>query len=253
MNSLAELRERTARACRVLGALGLAQGATGHVSSRVPGSDSILIRARGHDELGVQFTQIGQIIEIGPNGTARSGTPDGLEPPLEVYIHTQIYKRRPDVSAVVHVHPLSVVLFTICNKPLLPLYGAYDPPSARLAIEGIPTYPRSILCDTPERGDELADTLAMSKCCMMRGHGITSVGHSVEEAALTAIHLNNLADVNYKAHLLGSPVPIPPDEQEFIYADRDGGSPAQPGVIPKGRSGALWRDYCALVDKQEKS
>lgn len=253
MDKFQELKERTARACRVLGVLGLAQGATGHVSSRIPGKDSILIRARGRNELGVQFTQADQIIEVGAEGVAHAGTPEGLEPPLEVYIHTQIYKRRPDVSAVVHVHPLSVVLFTICNKPLLPLYGAYDPPSARLAIEGIPTYPRSILCDTPERGDELADALAQSKCCMMRGHGITSVGRSVEEATLTAIHLNNLADVNYKAHLLGGAVPIPPDEQEFIYADRDGGRPPQPGEVPEGRPGALWRYYCSLADKAEKS
>jgi ribulose-5-phosphate 4-epimerase/fuculose-1-phosphate aldolase len=253
MNKVEDLKERTARACRVLGALGLAQGATGHVSSRIPGNENILVRARGRNELGVQFTQVEQIIEVGPDGMARPGTPDGLEPPLEVFIHTQIYKRRPDVSAVVHVHPLSVVLFTICNKPLLPLYGAYDPPSARLAIDGVPTYPRSILCDTPERGDELADSLAQSKCCLMRGHGITSVGNSVEEAALTAIHLNNLADVNYKAHLLGSPVPIPVDEQEFIYADRDGGSVPQAGDVPKGRPAALWRYYCSLVDKPERS
>ncbi len=252
MDKIQELKERTARACRVLGILGLAQGATGHVSSRIPGKESILIRARGRDELGVQFTQAEQIIEVGSDGAAIAGTVDGLEPPLEVYIHTQIYKRRPDVSSVVHVHPLSVVLFTICNKPLLPLYGAYDPPSARLAIEGIPTYPRSILCDTPERGDELADALALSKCCMMRGHGITSVGRSVEEAALTAIHLNNLADVNYKAYLLGGPTPIPVEEQESIYADRDGGSIPQPGEFPKGRPGALWRYYCSLENKLER-
>lgn len=248
MNAREQLRERTATACRVLGALGLAEGATGHVSARLPGSSNILIRARGRNELGVRFTQPEQIIEVDLDGRAHAGTPEGLEPPLEVFIHTQVYRRRADVSAVVHVHPLTVVLFSICGKPLLPLYGAYDPPSARLAIDGVPIYPRSILCDTPGRGDELADALGSSKCCMMRGHGITTVGTSVEDAALTAIHLNNLADVNYKARLLGDATPIPEDEQAFIYADRDGVGAVSPGEPPKGRPAALWRYYCSLVD-----
>ena len=47
-----------------------------------------------------------------------------------------LYKTRPDVQCVVHVHPLTVVLFTICNKPLLPLYGAYDPSGQRTVRMG---------------------------------------------------------------------------------------------------------------------
>ena len=50
----------------------------------------------------------------------------------------------PDLQCVVHVHPLSVVLFTICNKPLQPLYGAYDPSGLRLLVDGLATYPRSV-------------------------------------------------------------------------------------------------------------
>ncbi len=41
-------------------------------------------------------------------------------PPREVFLHTWMYKTVSKVSSVVHVHPPTVVLFTICNKPLLP-------------------------------------------------------------------------------------------------------------------------------------
>ena len=249
MNEIDAIRARVAEACRVLGALELAKGATGHASARLPGTGRVFVRARGPGELGVRFTTPDQVVEVGLDGKLVAPNSDGLEAPMEVFIHTSVYKARPDVNGVVHVHPLNVVLFTICGKPLMPLYGAYDPVSAQLAIDGIPTYPRSILCDTPERGEELARTLGQSNCCMMRGHGVTTAGPSVEEASITAINLNDLADVNYKAHLLGDPQPIPPDEQDFIRNIRDKAAAAPAGSPPAGRAGALWRYYVSLTGK----
>jgi ribulose-5-phosphate 4-epimerase/fuculose-1-phosphate aldolase len=241
-----DLRERVAEACRVLGRLDLTKAATGHVSARVPGSDRALVRARGPGELGVRYTTAKQILEVDFDGKAIGAVEEGLESPIEVFIHTAIYRARPEVNAVVHVHPTAVVLFTICNKPLLPLYGAYDPGSLQIALEGIPTYERSILISTPELGAELARAIGQSSTCMMRGHGITTVGASIEEAALAAIHLNDLATVNYQARLLGDPVPIPKEEQE---AFRRGPGPRGRAVAgaPGGRVAALWRYYCALT------
>ena len=46
---------------------------------------------------------------------------------------------------MIHVHPINVVLFTVTNKELLPLIGAYDPEALKLVLDGIPRYPRSIL------------------------------------------------------------------------------------------------------------
>jgi ribulose-5-phosphate 4-epimerase/fuculose-1-phosphate aldolase len=248
MSESDELRARVAQSCRVLGGLGLAKGATGHSSARLPGTNRIFIRARGPGELGVRFTTPDQVIEVDLDGKPVQKNDKGLEAPMEVFIHTSIYKARPEVNAVVHVHPLPVVLFTITRKTLLPLYGAYDPASAKLAIKGIPTYPRSILCDTPERGDELAAAMGQSDCCMMRGHGISTAGVNVEEASLTAIHLTNLAEVNYQANLLGDPHPIPQDEQDFVMAIDSKAPNSSPGALPVGRNAALWRYYCSLAE-----
>jgi L-fuculose-phosphate aldolase len=246
MSEVDDLRERVAEACRVLARLDLTKAATGHVSARVPGSDRVLVRARGPGELGVRYTTAREIIDVDLDGKPL-GTPErGLETPIEVFIHTAIYQARPEVNAVVHVHPAMVVLFTICNKPLLPLYGAYDPGSLQLALEGIPTFQRSVLVSTPALGEELAQAMGRSRTCMMRGHGITTADASIEEAALAAIHLNELATMNYQAHLLGNPVPIPQEEQEAfrrLPAPRPQGEAGRPG----GRAGALWRYYSTLT------
>ena len=237
-----DLRARVAQACRVLGSLDLTKAATGHVSARLPGTDRVFMRARGPAERGVRYTREDQVIEIDLDGNVVAGG-EGLTAPIEVFIHTAMYKARAQVNSVVHVHPPTVVLFTICDKPLLPLYGAYDPNSLKLALNGIPTYPRSILISSPALGDSLASAIGEKNVCLMRGHGITTVGGTVEQAALNAIHINELAVMNYQAHLLGNPQPISEEDQQVFRNMR----PQSAGPRTGPTEAALWRYYLALT------
>jgi L-fuculose-phosphate aldolase len=196
-------RELVAKSCRILGKMDLTKAASGHVSQRV-GDDRILIRARGRDELGVRFTTAEQVIAVDLDGNKLDG-PEGLVPPQEVFIHTCLYRARPEVKCVVHIHPPTVVLFTICDVPLRPIFGAYDPSSLKLVLDGIPTYGRSITISDEALGRDLARIMGGKRACLMRGHGITTAGATVEEATVTAIKLNELAEMHYRAHLLGNP------------------------------------------------
>lgn len=239
------LRERVALACRVLGSLELA-GTTGHVSARIPGTERVLIRARGPGELGVPFTQKEQIVEVGFDGELVRPNDQGLKSPIEVYIHTEVYRKRPDVHSVVHVHPPTVVLFTVCDKPLLPIIGAYHPAALQLLLDGIPTYERSTLVSSAQRGRDLAERMGAANVCLMRGHGITAAAGSVEEAALAAIYLNELASMNYRAYLLGKPAPIASeDQEEFRSLERPDGMGT--AGEPQGRAVAAWRYYRTLT------
>ena len=244
MSEIDDLRAQVAQACRVLGKLDLTKAATGHVSARLPGSDRILIRARGPGELGVRYTTDDQVIECGLDGKLITAGAN-LSAPLEVFIHTEIYKARPEINAVVHIHPPTVVLFTICDLPLLPIYGSYDPPSLLLALQGVPTYHRSILIETPELGEELVKAMGDAPTCMMRGHGITTAAESVYQAALYAIHLNDLAVMNYQARLLGTPRPISDADQAVFRSSME---IRTTGKGPfSGRAAALWRYYVELT------
>jgi L-fuculose-phosphate aldolase len=159
-----------------------------------------------------------------------------------VFIHTWLYRTRPDVQCVVHVHPSTVVLFTICNKPLLPIFGAYDPSGLRLLVQGLSTYPRSITVSNEKLGQEFAAAMGGKAACLMRGHGITTAGAGVEEATITAIKLNDLAEMNYRAALLGDPQPIPFEEIERMVV----------AAGTKGKSAhavSIWCYYCRLLDE----
>jgi L-fuculose-phosphate aldolase len=230
-----------ALSCRVLGKLNLTKEPSGHVSMRVPGEDKVLIKARGPEESGLRFVTARDIITVDFHGKKVAGD-DGLESPQEVFIHTWLYKTRPDVECVVHVHPLTVVLFTICNKPLMPLIGAYDPSGLRLLMEGLATYPRSITVSNEKLGEEFSRAVGDKRACLMRGHGITSVGATVEEATLTAIKLNEVAEVNYRAALLGTPEPISQEDIDTIMR-------STPGTRKSVHTVSAWRYYRKLVDE----
>ncbi len=243
MADLTKLRELVAQSCRVLGKLNLTKEPSGHVSARVPGEDKVLIKARGPEESGLRFVSTRDIITVDFNGKKLAGD-DGLDVPQEVFIHTWLYKTRPDVECVVHVHPLTVVLFTICGKPIQPLFGAYDPSGLRLLVDGLATYPRSITVSNEKLGEEFANAMGKKQACLMRGHGITSAGPSVEDATLTAIKLNDAAVINYQASLLGTPQPIPQEDIEILVGKSRGGS--KEGV----HANSNWRYYCKLLDEE---
>src|SRR6266542_1076054 len=155
MADLEAARETVARSCRILGKLNLTKESAGHVSARIEGTDRILIRRGVLARSGSGSPRRATSSTVDLAGRKIEGRED-LVPPREVFLHTWMYKTVSTVSSVVHVHPPTVVLFTICNKPLLPLFGAYGPSSLRLLLDGIATYPRSVTVSNDQLGEEFA-------------------------------------------------------------------------------------------------
>jgi ribulose-5-phosphate 4-epimerase/fuculose-1-phosphate aldolase len=241
-------RELIARACRMLGKLKLTKGGMGHISMRSADGEHLLVRAKGLEEAAVQYTTAEHIIKVDLNGEIVEGA-NGLEPPGEILLHTWLYRLRPETRSVVHVHPLNALLLTICRKPLMPLFGGYDPGLLKLVLEGIPTYQRSITIRNDKLGKEFGEAMGSKRACLMRGHGITTAGGSVEEATVTAIMVNEIAEINYRAHLLGGAEPIS-DEDIAEFHDRKANK--KPGEIPSretagARLAASWRYYTELA------
>ena len=236
-----QLKERVAQTCRVLARLDLTREPAGHVSARIPGTDHLLIKARGPQESGVRYTTPDDIVEADMEGNIL-GLPEGLASPREIYIHTWMYKKRPDVQSVIHIHPPTIVTFTVVDKPLLPIYGAYDPGSLRLLTEGVPLYDSSVLINNDKLGEDLANAIGSKEIIMMRGHGVTAVGPDPEGAGLSVIMLNELAEMNYKARLIGEPRPISNEDIETFKAQgrRTGAA--------GGFGTPAWETYRRMVD-----
>ncbi|HWP60873.1 MAG TPA: class II aldolase/adducin family protein [Candidatus Acidoferrales bacterium] len=211
--SVKDLRKQVALSCRILGARGVTKGSFGHVSVRIPGTDRILIKAKGPDEEALEFARERDIITIDLDGKVLEA-PKGLDSPNETAMHLAVYRKRPEVQSVIHTHPDWVVALTACDKPLLPIYAAYNPPGLRLLIEGIPVYQRSVTIVDDELGEDFMRAMGDKKVCLLTGHGMTTAGSSVEEATLISLNVFELARMNYLAYAIGDPKPIPQQDLE---------------------------------------
>ena len=161
-------RVALARACRVLAHRGLVEDVLGHVSLRVA-PDRVLLRCRGPHESGLRFTVPTDVRAVDLDGRIVDGGEDeGYAPPSEAPIHLETLRRRPDANAVVHAHPPAVVAAGLADLPLLPIFGSYDIPAARLAAGGIPVYPRSVLVRRAELAHEMLAVMGDSSVCVLR-------------------------------------------------------------------------------------
>jgi 3,4-dihydroxyphthalate decarboxylase len=208
-----ELRKQVALSCRILGARGVTLGSFGHVSVRIPGTDRILIKAKGPNEEALEYANEKDIITINIDGKVLEA-PKGLDSPNETAMHLAVYRKRPDVQSVIHTHPDWVVALTACDKPLVPMYAAYNPPGLRLLLEGIPVYQRSVTIVDDELGADFMRAMGEKKVCLLTGHGMTTAGNSVEESTLISLNVFELARMNYLAYAIGTPKPIPQQDME---------------------------------------
>lgn len=197
-----QLTVMLAEACRILAHAGLAEDILGHVSARGPQRDSVFVRSRSPQERGLLFTTPSDIHEIADDTEA---LPHGYHRPNEFPIHSRVLRARPDVDAVVHVHPPAVVACELAGLALRPIVGAYNIPAMRMASDGFPVYPRSVLINTDELGDAVADTLGDRPVCILRGHGIVTVGDTIEQAVVRALNIEILAKITLAGSHRGAP------------------------------------------------
>jgi len=126
---------------------------------------------------------------------------------LERYIHGEIYKKRPDVIAVVHNHSPSVIPFGVTTVPLRPLFN-----TGAFIGEGIPTYEirdfqpsGDLIIKTPQLGASLAKVLGPKPAALMRGHGSVVVGESLMMAVIRSVYLELSAKLQMQAMLIAGP------------------------------------------------
>ena len=150
-DDLDSLKSAIAQACRTLGELDITKAALGHISVRLGDSETMLIKGKGPNEVGLRFTQPRDIILVDFKADKVEG-PDDLQPPSESFIHIWQFKTRPEVKSVIHMHPEHCVLMSIGEKEIIPAIGN----ATRWALEGVPVYPRSITITTDKLGQDLA-------------------------------------------------------------------------------------------------
>jgi ribulose-5-phosphate 4-epimerase/fuculose-1-phosphate aldolase len=200
---------------RILAARGILD-AFGHASARDPRRPDRFLLPRS---LAPALVARDDLMTLDLDGAPADG--DARRPFLERFLHGAIYRRRPDVQAIVHSHASSVIPFSVSSVPLKAVHhvsGFLGSPTPvfdmRRRFGATDMLVRSVA-----QGDALAEALGPHAVVLMRGHGFCAVGPSVPVAVYRAVYTESNAAIQQKAIALGGEVTyLDPDEAALADA-----------------------------------
>jgi L-fuculose-phosphate aldolase len=196
---------------------------------------SIWITPSRVDKGSLQSTDI---VRVMPNGTR-----EGLHAPSSEFpFHREIYKRRPDIKAIVHAHPGALVAFSICRKV----------PDTREQSHAYSVCGRVAIAPyacpgTAELGEKIAATFAQgADCVLLENHGVVIGGRDLSEAFQRFETLEFVAQTLINAATLGSVKVLAP---EFLGIETMGDFGELPDGVPSNREKELRGAICRFVQR----
>jgi ribulose-5-phosphate 4-epimerase/fuculose-1-phosphate aldolase len=191
---------------RILANEGVLDG-YGHVSVRNPANPQHYFLARaGAPGLVTAADIVEYDLDSKPVATSSATAAAASAGYLERFIHGEIYRARPDVTAVVHSHSAELIPFADTGVALQPMHHM-----GFFIGQGVPVFeirkfaPQSdMLVGTPELGKALAGTLGTKTAALMRGHGAVIATTSLKLVVGMSYYLNLNARLQYQALQLAS-------------------------------------------------
>jgi ribulose-5-phosphate 4-epimerase/fuculose-1-phosphate aldolase len=203
------LLEDLVAASRILAEHGVLD-AYGHVSARSDKRPQHFVMSRSRAPA---LVTAADLVEWNADSEAAAG--DKRKGFIERYIHGEIYRARPEVMAVVHSHSPSVIPFGVTKTKLRPIYHM-----GSFLWSGAPVWDirkvreeNDLLVRDRDLGSALAGALGKCTCVLMRGHGMTVVGSTVQEAVFRSIYTEMNARLQIQATQLEGPIEFLSDEE----------------------------------------
>ena len=213
--------------------------AYGHVSLRSPDNPNRFFLARA---IAPETVQLEDILEYDLDSNPVD--PKGQQSVNERFIHSEIYRARPDVMSVVHNHSPSVVPFSVTGVKMRALFHM-----ASFIGDGLPNFEirkfkkgSDLLVRDPKLGAALAKTLGKSAAALMRGHGSVTVGENIQRSVGRSVYLEMSAVMQMQALMLSN---------KIIYFDAAEVKASSP-VQDYKRAWPLWREKALAKAKAER-
>jgi ribulose-5-phosphate 4-epimerase/fuculose-1-phosphate aldolase len=176
----------------------------GHFSWRVTGQDRMLINSGASVRSALD---VDDIVTIDFDGNLIDGE---AVPPMEFHIHSEIYRKRPDVNSVVHTHPTWSTLFSMTGHVVQPVIMQAS------VLGEIQQFPKTASINKKLLGQELAECLGAHRVAMLKSHGAVIAAEGVLEAFVLAFYLEENAHRQYLAQQIGDPMVLSREQVETI-------------------------------------
>ena len=184
---------------RILAMEGVLDG-MGHISARHPARADRFLLARS---VAPELVTRDDLMEFDFDGMPVDGR--GRTPYKERFIHSEIYRLRSDVNAIVHCHTPSLIPFADTRVSLRAMYHM-----AAFVAEGVPVFDiraaagtTDLLVGDAKLGRALAQTLGSKPAVLMRHHGAVVVATSIPTVVGRSVYLGINAQVQIQAMTIG--------------------------------------------------
>ena len=148
---------------------------------------------------------VGDIVTVDLDGQLLEGS---APPPLEFHIHSEVYRARSDVNAVMHTHPQWSTFLTMTGVTYKPVYAQ------GVLLGDIPLMDSPLSVNTKAMGEKLAATLGRGPTALLKAHGVVVVGADIVECFALAAYVEENAYRQYMAMQIGEPYVFSEAEQQ---------------------------------------
>jgi L-fuculose-phosphate aldolase len=190
-------QEQVFQACLKMLRVGLTGGTSGNISMRVDDS-TIAISPSSVD---YEDMEVDDIVIVDLEGEKVAGT---LNASSEWQLHTECYKLYPEISSVVHTHPLYASMFAVTHQPIpvvldeFSVYVGGEVPVSEYAMSG-----------TRELAVNVALQLKGVSTALIANHGMTSIASTPFKALHHSWVVERSAHITWGARLLGEVKEVP--------------------------------------------
>lgn len=194
MNLHDQIRLDLACACRIIANEKMDDSIAGHLSIRIPGTDEMWT-----NPYPFYFADISpeDVVRVDMKGRVIEGR---HKPNPSIDLHPAIYRRRPDVGAIVHTHPPYVTGYSALGREI----EIFDQMGAFI-FEEQAVYDEFIGTVFSEEGaDPIAEALGTKNIGVLKNHGLISVGTDIRFAMGYTLLAERAAKVQAQAIQFGA-------------------------------------------------
>lgn len=148
---------------------------------------------------------VADLVTVDLDGNLVEGT---AKPPLEFHIHSEVYRARPDVHAVMHTHPQWSTFLTMVGEKYKPVYAQ------GVLLGDIPLLDSPLSVNTKPMGEKLVARLGLGPAVLLKAHGVVIVGATIIECFALSAYVEENAYRQYMAMQIGEPYVFSEAEQQ---------------------------------------
>jgi len=187
------LREKVALACRILADEGHESALAGQLTARAdqPGTYWMLSFGLGFDE-----ACRGNIVRVDDDLNILEG--DGMPNPSNRF-HLWIYRKRPEINAIVHTHPPYCSALSMIGEPLA--VSHMDTSMFYEDCAFLPEWPGVPIGD--EEGRIISEAIGEKRAILLAHHGQLAACKTLEEATMLSIFIERAARLQLMARAAG--------------------------------------------------